>query len=59
MGKQSVQVVAHRGMGQGFVQPDAPPENTLPAFMEGWKIARACELDGPRPSRKVTVYVNG
>jgi glycerophosphoryl diester phosphodiesterase len=45
MGKQSVQVVAHRGMGQGFVQPDAPPENTLPALMEGWKIARACELD--------------
>lgn len=32
-------------MGQGFVQPDAPPENTLPAFMEGWKIAHACELD--------------
>jgi glycerophosphoryl diester phosphodiesterase len=45
MAKQPVQVVAHRGMGQGFVQPDAPPENTLPAFMEGWKIARACELD--------------
>ncbi len=40
-----VQVVAHRGMGQGFVQPDAPPENTLPAFAEGWKIASACELD--------------
>src|SRR6266852_8996415 len=45
MGKQTVQVVAHRGMGQGFVQMDAPPENTLPAFMEGWKIAHACELD--------------
>jgi glycerophosphoryl diester phosphodiesterase len=44
-GKQTVQVVAHRGMGQGFVQMDAPPENTVPAFMEGWKIARACELD--------------
>ena len=40
-----VQVVAHRGMGQGFVQPDAPPENTLPAFAEGWKITKACELD--------------
>jgi glycerophosphoryl diester phosphodiesterase len=40
-----VQVVAHRGMGQSFVQPDAPPENTLPAFAEGWKITRACELD--------------
>jgi glycerophosphoryl diester phosphodiesterase len=45
MAKQTVQVVAHRGMGQGFVQPGAPPENTLPAFMEGWKIAHACELD--------------
>ena len=32
-------------MGQGLVQPDAPPENTLPAFAEGWKIAHACELD--------------
>jgi len=45
MSKSIVQVVAHRGMGQGFVQPDAPPENTLPAFAEGWKIAKACELD--------------
>jgi glycerophosphoryl diester phosphodiesterase len=45
MSKQIVQVVAHRGMGQGLVQPEAPPENTLPAFAEGWKIARACELD--------------
>jgi glycerophosphoryl diester phosphodiesterase len=45
MSKHVVQVVAHRGMGQRFVQPDAPPENTLPAFIEGWKIARACELD--------------
>jgi glycerophosphoryl diester phosphodiesterase len=42
---QVIQVVAHRGMGQRFVQPDAPPENTLPAFALGWKIARACELD--------------
>jgi glycerophosphoryl diester phosphodiesterase len=45
MSKPIIQVVAHRGMGQGFVQPDAPPENTLPAFAEGWKISRACELD--------------
>lgn len=43
--KRAIQIVAHRGMGQGFVQPDAPPENTLPAFAEGWKIVRACELD--------------
>jgi glycerophosphoryl diester phosphodiesterase len=45
MSKQAVQVVAHRGMGQGFVQKDAPPENTLPAFIEGWRLVRACELD--------------
>jgi glycerophosphoryl diester phosphodiesterase len=45
MSKQVVQVVAHRGMGQGLVQPEAPPENTMPAFAEGWRIARACELD--------------
>src|SRR5437763_12477335 len=45
MSMSKVQVVAHRGMGQCFVQPDAPHENTLPAFAEGWKIARACELD--------------
>jgi glycerophosphoryl diester phosphodiesterase len=45
MAKQAVKVVAHRGMGQRLVQMDAPPENTLPAFMEGWKIAGACELD--------------
>jgi glycerophosphoryl diester phosphodiesterase len=45
MNKKLVQVVAHRGMGQGLVQTDAPPENTLPAFAEGWKIAHACELD--------------
>ncbi|HSY47453.1 MAG TPA: glycerophosphodiester phosphodiesterase family protein [Thermoanaerobaculia bacterium] len=45
MSKQVVQVVAHRGMGQGLIQPEAPPENTLPAFAEGWKIAHACELD--------------
>ncbi|MGH9420243.1 MAG: glycerophosphodiester phosphodiesterase [Thermoanaerobaculia bacterium] len=45
MSEQAIQVVAHRGMGQGFIQQEAPPENTLPAFAEGWKIARACELD--------------
>jgi glycerophosphoryl diester phosphodiesterase len=45
MSEPGVRVVAHRGMGQAFVQPDAPPENTLPAFAEGWKIAGACELD--------------
>ena len=41
-----VKIIAHRGMGQGFVEPDAPPENTLPAFEAGWKTgAMACELD--------------
>src|SRR3954453_2312722 len=45
MSKPIVQFVAHRGIGPGFVHAAAPPENTLPAFAEGWKIAKACELD--------------
>ncbi len=45
MSNEDVRLIAHRGMGQAFVLPDAPPENTLPAFAEGWKIAGACELD--------------
>lgn len=40
-----IELVAHRGMGQAFIQPDAPPENTLPAFVEGWRVVDACELD--------------
>jgi len=45
MSERVVQVIAHRGMGQAFVQADAPPENTLPAFAQGWNLASACELD--------------
>jgi glycerophosphoryl diester phosphodiesterase len=45
-GSLTVEVVAHRGAGQAFVQPDGPPENTLPAFEKGWRDgADACELD--------------
>lgn len=40
-----MKIVAHRGMGQGFLDPDGPPENTLPAFEAGWAVADACELD--------------
>lgn len=41
-----VKIVAHRGMGQSFVDPDSPPENTLPSFDAAWAIgAVACELD--------------
>ena len=41
-----VQVIAHRGAGAGFVDPEGPPENTLPAFRTGWATgAIACELD--------------
>ena len=41
-----IEVVAHRGSGTGFVQPKAPPENTLPAFHYAWQTgADACELD--------------
>jgi len=41
-----VHVIAHRGAGSGFVDPESPPENTLPAFEAGWASgAIACELD--------------
>lgn len=41
-----IEVVAHRGTGQGFVQPNAAPENTLPAFLTAWQEdIDACELD--------------
>lgn len=41
-----IEVIAHRGMGEGFVQPDQPPENTLPSFEAAWAAgADACELD--------------
>ena len=41
-----VRIIGHRGAGQGFVDPDGPPENTLPAFEAGWASgANACELD--------------
>ncbi len=46
MAKIPVRIVAHRGMGQRLVQPNAPPENTLPAFKAGWETgAVGCELD--------------
>jgi glycerophosphoryl diester phosphodiesterase len=46
MAKPPVRIIAHRGMGQGFIQPAAPPENTLPAFKAGWETgAIGCELD--------------
>lgn len=41
-----VEVIAHRGGGTGTVDPDSPPENTVPAFRFGYGTgARACELD--------------
>lgn len=46
MTKTPVRIIAHRGMGQRFVVPSAPPENTLPAFKAGWETgAIGCELD--------------
>jgi glycerophosphoryl diester phosphodiesterase len=41
----TVEVIAHRGAGQRFVRPLAPPENTLPALRDGWSRTGACELD--------------
>lgn len=44
--QSAIEVIAHRGLGQGFVQPEAPPENTLPAFAAAWsENVDACELD--------------
>jgi len=43
-----IEIIAHRGAGQGFVQPDTPPENTLPAFLYAWRPevnADAAEAD--------------
>jgi glycerophosphoryl diester phosphodiesterase len=42
----TVKIIAHRGLGQSFIDPDAPPENTLPSFEAAWAMgAAACELD--------------
>lgn len=41
-----VEVIAHRGLGQGTLRPEAPPENTLPAISAAWAAgADACEID--------------
>jgi glycerophosphoryl diester phosphodiesterase len=43
-----IEIIAHRGAGQGNLQPDRPPENTLPAFAYAWSPevdADAAELD--------------
>jgi glycerophosphoryl diester phosphodiesterase len=46
MKAKPVRVIAHRGTGQGFVESNAAPENTLPAFKAGWETgAYGCELD--------------
>ncbi len=43
-----VEIIAHRGSGRSWLEPDAPPENTLPAFAYAWSPevdADAAELD--------------
>jgi glycerophosphoryl diester phosphodiesterase len=43
-----VEIIAHRGAGQSNLQPDTPPENTLPAFAYAWSAevnADAAEVD--------------
>lgn len=45
---EPIEIVAHRGAGgQAFIRPNAPPENTMPSFAEGWKepLVHANELD--------------
>jgi glycerophosphoryl diester phosphodiesterase len=44
----AIEIIAHRGAGQSNLQPDTPPENTLPAFAYAWSPevnADAAELD--------------
>src|SRR6266571_2627987 len=44
----AIEIIAHRGAGEGNLQPDTPPENTLPAFAYAWSPevnADAAELD--------------
>lgn len=42
----AVEIIAHRGMGQAKVVPDAPPENTLAAVRAAWAAgADAVEID--------------
>jgi glycerophosphoryl diester phosphodiesterase len=44
--RSPIEVVAHRGAGQGLIQPNAPPENTLAAYHWAWREGvDACELD--------------
>src|SRR5581483_7816129 len=46
MSEKRVEIIAHRGAGSRYVQPDTPPENTLPAFHYAWKSgADAAECD--------------
>ncbi len=47
-GHSAIEIIAHRGAGQSNLQPDTPPENTLPAFAWAWSpevSADAAELD--------------
>jgi glycerophosphoryl diester phosphodiesterase len=47
-GRSTIEIIAHRGAGQSNLQPDTPPENTLPAFVYAWSSevnADAAELD--------------
>jgi glycerophosphoryl diester phosphodiesterase len=48
LGRSTIEIIAHRGAGQNNLQPDTPPENTLPAFAYAWSPevdADAVELD--------------
>jgi glycerophosphoryl diester phosphodiesterase len=46
MQRSPIEVVAHRGSGTAFTQPDAAPENSLPAIEAAWQAGvDACEID--------------
>lgn len=54
-----VEVIAHRGAGQGLLDPDVPPENTREAFEWAWRHgvdAAECDVHGTRDGRTVVLH---
>lgn len=54
-----VEIIAHRGAGQGTLDPDVPPENTLPAFEWAWRHgvdAAECDVHATLDGRTVVIH---
>lgn len=55
----TVEVIAHRGAGQGTLDPEVPPENTLPAFDWAWRHAvdaAECDVHASKEGRPVVIH---